>query len=193
MKTKRSPFYDATQADRMKELSGVRLASFGFRAVALWLDFMVAGVLFLALMFAAMTIVKRTPALHEWLNDRLHGHDLHIELSFFHNWYSVAYLALYFGLMLYWGHGRTPGKRLMKIRVVSLHHDHLSLWHCFERALGYGASVLELGFGFFQYFIHPNRQTVHDRIAETIVVDERKVDRRVPSVALTAHAHEADA
>jgi uncharacterized RDD family membrane protein YckC len=40
--------------------------------------------------------------------------------------------------------------------------------------LGYGASTLELGFGFIQYFIHPNRQTVHDRIAETIVIDERR-------------------
>lgn len=41
-----------------------------------------------------------------------------------------------------------------------------------ERALGYGASALEGGFRFIQYFIHPNRQTVHDRIAETIVVAE---------------------
>jgi uncharacterized RDD family membrane protein YckC len=48
------------------------------------------------------------------------------------------------------------------------------LWHAIERALGYGASALELGFGFLQYFIHPNKQTVHDRIAETIVVKEGK-------------------
>jgi len=31
---------------------------------------------------------------------------------------------------------------------------------------------LEAGFGFLQYFTHPNRQTVHDRIAETIVVSD---------------------
>ena len=43
-----------------------------------------------------------------------------------------------------------------------------------ERALGYGASLLEAGSGFFQYLIHPNRQTVHDRIAETVVVRVRK-------------------
>jgi uncharacterized RDD family membrane protein YckC len=63
---------------------------------------------------------------------------------------------------------------LLKIRVVSLAHEHISLWHAIERALGYGASTLELGFGFLQYFIHPNKQTVHDRIAETIVIQERK-------------------
>jgi len=39
-----------------------------------------------------------------------------------------------------------------------------------ERALGYGAPALELGFGFLQYFIHPNHRTVHDRIAETIII-----------------------
>ena len=43
-----------------------------------------------------------------------------------------------------------------------------------KRALGYGASALEFGFGFIQYFIHPNRRTVHDRIAETIVVKKKK-------------------
>ena len=60
----------------------------------------------------------------------------------------------------------------MGIRVVSLTHHRLSLWHSIERALGYGASALELGFGFVQFFIEPNRRTVHDRIAETIVVKE---------------------
>jgi uncharacterized RDD family membrane protein YckC len=64
---------------------------------------------------------------------------------------------------------------LLKIRVVSVTHEHLSVWHSVERSLGYGASILEGGFGFLQYFIHPNRQTVHDRIAETIVI---KVERR---------------
>lgn len=32
--------------------------------------------------------------------------------------------------------------------------------------------MLEGGFGFIQYFIHPNHRTVHDRIAETIVVKD---------------------
>ena len=52
-------------------------------------------------------------------------------------------------------------------------NERLSLWHSIERALGYAASALEFGFGFMQYFVHPNRRTVHDRIAETIVVDDR--------------------
>jgi uncharacterized RDD family membrane protein YckC len=168
MRTKTLVLYDATQADRMKELSGVKLAPFGSRAAALLIDFLLASLLFLAVMAAVILAAKYIPAVRDW--DA--AHDVHIELNFFDNWYSVAYLAMFFGLSLYWGRGRTLGKRLMKLRVISLHHDRLSLWTCIERALGYGASALELGFGFVQYFIHPNRQTVHDRIAETIVVCE---------------------
>jgi uncharacterized RDD family membrane protein YckC len=77
----------------------------------------------------------------------------------------------YFALGAYLGRGQTPGKRLCRIRVVSLVHERLSFWHAFERALGYGASTLEAGFGFFQYFLRDDRRTVHDRIAETIVID----------------------
>jgi uncharacterized RDD family membrane protein YckC len=70
--------------------------------------------------------------------------------------------------------GLTPGKRLLRIRIVSLAHPKITLWQAVERALGYGASMLEGGFGFLQYFIHHNRCCVHDRIAETIVIKERQ-------------------
>jgi len=174
MRAKTLILYDATQADRMKQLSGVRLATFSSRAAALLIDFLLASLLFLTVMAALILTAKYIPAVRDW--DA--SHDVHIELNFFDNWYSIAYLAMFFGLSLYWGHGRTIGKRLMKLRVISLHHDHLSLWTCIERALGYGASALELGFGFVQYFIHPNHQTVHDRIAETIVVCEDRTRAR---------------
>ena len=54
------------------------------------------------------------------------------------------------------------------------------MWDSIERALGYGASALEAFFGFFQYFIYPTHRTVHDRIAETIVVSERANDAADP-------------
>ncbi len=77
---------------------------------------------------------------------------------------------LYFGLGTCLGRGQTIGKFLFRVRVLSLVHEKLSLWHSIERALGYAASALEAGFGFARYFIRRNRQTVHDRIAETIEV-----------------------
>ena len=162
--------YNAHETQRMRVLDGRELASFAARATAFVIDFASAALLFMLLFsFAGLPLIRalaRAGVYHP------HG-DVMLQVNFFHNWYSVVWLVLYFGLTTYFGDGRTPGKRLMRIRVVSLAHDHLGLWHSIERALGYGASALEFGFGFAQYFLHPNRRTVHDRIADTIVVADR--------------------
>jgi len=85
--------------------------------------------------------------------------------------------VLYFGLITWAANGYTLGKRIFKIRIVSTNHKRLTLWHSIERSLGYYASALEFGFGFIQYFIDYNRRTVHDRIAETIVIKVNKTIR----------------
>lgn len=145
---------DRTWQDR---LQGVPLASFRARALAFLLDGAVIGLLVLA------------PTLWSRLVVHLPGERLSLTLDF-GSLLGAAVAVLYFGLFTYFGKGATPGKRAFGIRVVSLVEQDLSLWHSFERALGYAASSLELGFGFLQYFRHPNRQTVHDRIAETVVI-----------------------
>jgi uncharacterized RDD family membrane protein YckC len=152
----------------MQELNGLELASFTSRAVAFAIDFAIAGALFLGGLVGFFKIANRYTSLGA--NNR----HINVELNFFENWYSIVYLVLFFGLSFYFGNGRTIGKRVMGIRVVSIVHRRLGLWHSIERALGYGASALEFGFGFVQYFIHPNRRTVHDRMAETIVIRERR-------------------
>jgi uncharacterized RDD family membrane protein YckC len=169
--------YDAHETGRMHELNGRELASFTARAAAFAIDFAIAGALFM-LGFAYLAMPVLRALVRAGVTAAPHG-SVMLNMNFFHNWYSVVWLVLYFGLATYFGHGRTPGKRLLRIRVVSLVHDHLGLWHAIERALGYGASALEFGFGFAQYFIHPNRRTVHDRIAETIVVSDRPSASRV--------------
>ena len=105
---------------------------------------------------------------------RLLGEALHILVD-------VVVPCLYFGLFLWRWNGRTPGKRLMKIRVVSLVHPHMTFWHSVERALGYGAAALEAGFGFFQFWLHPYRRCAQDRLAETIVVTERSFKATFPT------------
>jgi uncharacterized RDD family membrane protein YckC len=83
-----------------------------------------------------------------------------------------VFALVYYGFFLKIFNGRTPGKKWMGIRVVSLVNERLTLWQACERTLGYGASALEGGFGFVQFFINPNRCCVHDRIAETIVIED---------------------
>jgi uncharacterized RDD family membrane protein YckC len=160
--------YNPQETGRMRELSGMELASFTSRAAAFFIDFVFAGALFLVGLMGFFKIANRYTSLGA--NNR----HLNVELNFFENWYSVVYLVLFFGLSVYLGNGRTIGKRIMGIRVVSIVHHRTGLWHSIERALGYGASALEFGFGFAQYFIHPNRRTVHDRMAETIVIRDKR-------------------
>lgn len=163
---KTSQTYAPHYLNRLEQLKDMPLASFPARAAAFVIDFLAA--------FALFTLIAIYGAKLLYYFGLL---DPNAKYNFkfnFTNWYSLGFIVLYFGLFSYWGHGQTPGKRLLKIRVVSLVHEHISLWHSIERALGYGASALELGFGFLQYFIHPNKQTVHDRIAETIVIKEAK-------------------
>ncbi len=158
----------------MAELEGTPLASFAARALAFAIDFFIAALTFIAFGIAGALLAHYLG----WA----HG-NFHVEFDPFHHeqWQSVIYFVLFIAASNYLGNGATLGKRAVKIRAVSLVHHRLSLWHSLERALGYLASSLELFFGFFQYFIHPARRTVHDRIAETIVVSER---RRVPPPAI---------
>lgn len=160
MKTKRFEPHDPAQ---QRLLTGAPLARFSSRAIAFICDL----VLFAVIMVGSSV---------GWQVLRFGTVQTTVELRLFDHptWWVLVSLFLYFGVLTYLGHGRSPGKRLMRIRVVSLVHERITLWHCIERTLGYGASTLEGGFGFLQYFIHPNAQTVHDRIAETIVIDDRE-------------------
>jgi uncharacterized RDD family membrane protein YckC len=155
--------FRAHETHRMDELSGLPLASFKKRAYAIAIDFMIIGAI--KLIF-----------LHHFGKDE---EELGVAKGSF-AWFllqSKEYVlelvesTFYFALAVKLGKGQTPGKWLMKIKVLSLTHEEIGWWQAIERGLAYGASLLEGGFGFLQYFINRNRMTVHDRIAETIVVD----------------------
>ena len=156
-------YFNPINSNQLQALKGVPLASFSRRACAFILD------IFIPIIICGLFILP------EVLQSTKETGDLKVEINPFHGWQLLT-LPLYYGLWTYFGHGQTLGKKLLKIRVISLTHEHLSLWHSIERSLGYAASFLEGGFGFLQYFIHPNRQTVHDRIAETIVIKVEKPD-----------------
>ena len=159
--------FNPHETARLMELNGVKLAPFFRRAAAFYIDLIVAVPL------AVTLIAGYTYFTGGFKNNA----DLKFEFNF-ENWYSLVGLVLYFGLATYFGNGKTLGKKLLKIRVVSLTHSKMTFFQSIERSLGYGASFLEGGFGFIQFFINPNRRTVHDRIAETIVVDEKLTKRQ---------------
>ncbi|GAB5534532.1 MAG: hypothetical protein Rubg2KO_07810 [Rubricoccaceae bacterium] len=91
---------------------------------------------------------------------------------------TLGWIGLYFTLTLAWWGGYTPGKRLLRIRVMRLDGKRLGLWNAFERFGGYAAGLVTGLLGFAQVFWDPNRQGVQDKIAATVVVRMR--DSKTP-------------
>ena len=149
--------YVARETAREDAVDGLPLASFRQRAAGFCIDLFLVS-------------LARKVGQYLWQNFVPHGWERHTLLNLPHLM-DVIVLILYFSLALYLGRGQTVGKRIARTQVVSLTHDRVNLWQSFERALGYGASFLELGFGFVQFFLNRNRQCAHDRLAETVVVD----------------------
>ncbi|HET6229581.1 MAG TPA: RDD family protein [Longimicrobiaceae bacterium] len=83
---------------------------------------------------------------------------------------SFGWMALYFtGFLALW-QGQTPGKRIAGIRVMRLGGEKITFWAAFERYGGYAASVFTGLLGFAQILWDRNRQALHDKIVETVVV-----------------------
>ena len=87
---------------------------------------------------------------------------------------SFGWLAVYFTAFVALWSGHTPGKRALGIRIVRLSGTPISWWIAFERFGGYGASVFTGMLGFFEILWDDNRQALHDKLARTVVIQERK-------------------
>ncbi|MFI5251287.1 MAG: RDD family protein [Bacteroidota bacterium] len=178
--------FDPHETDQMQRYAGIPLASFTSRGIALFID-VLAGSVFTFFIVVLITLtqyflfhVSERPdtfgnaLLKEMIDTGLGtekpGGDVVVALNPHSSVFTAIGIGIYFAIITYVTNGSSLGKRLMRIRVISLVHEKISVWQSVERALGYSASLAEAGFGFFQYFIHPNRRTVHDRIAETIVI-----------------------
>ncbi|HUH12980.1 MAG TPA: RDD family protein [Longimicrobiales bacterium] len=83
---------------------------------------------------------------------------------------GFGWAGLYFTAFLALWKGRTPGKRLLRMRVIRLDGRPLGWWASFERFGGYGASIVTGLMGFAEILWDRNRQGMHDKIARTVVV-----------------------
>ncbi len=86
---------------------------------------------------------------------------------------GFGWLMLYFTAFPVLWRGYTPGKRMLGIRVIRLDGRPIGWWTATERFAGYSASLATGLLGFVQVFWDRNRQTIHDKVASTVVVYER--------------------
>jgi uncharacterized RDD family membrane protein YckC len=93
---------------------------------------------------------------------------------------SFGWNALYFTAFTALWKGQTPGKRMLGIRVVRLNGQPMTLWSAFERFGGYAAGLLTGLLGFAQVYWDRNRQAIHDKITETVVIRDAGAASVVP-------------
>lgn len=86
--------------------------------------------------------------------------------------FGFGWAALYMTVILSWWKGQTVGKKAMGIRVVRLDGGPITWWVAFERVGGYAAGLATGLLGFAQVWWDANRQTIHDRIVGTVVVED---------------------
>jgi REP element-mobilizing transposase RayT len=152
--------FHAHTTERLDALNGIALATFWQRVLGFVIDFFLVLLVWGPLEFA-------------WRHYLLHQTQIDMHWDF-HEIGNIAVALVYWGLTNYLGNGQTPGKWVVRFRAMSLTSERMGPWQSFERALGYGAAVLEGGLGFAQFFWDHNRMCAQDRLAETIVVDVRK-------------------
>lgn len=87
---------------------------------------------------------------------------------------GIGWSGLYFTFLTAFFRGRTPGKRVLGIRVLRLDGGALSYWIAFERFGGYAASLFTGMEGFLRILWDRNRQCLQDKLAETVVIRETK-------------------
>jgi len=84
--------------------------------------------------------------------------------------YFVVFLPLYHVLLWSWW-GQTVGKMAVHIKVLSRSGGRVSLGRSALRLLGYAASVAPLFLGIVIALFDRERRTLHDRLADTVVVE----------------------
>jgi uncharacterized RDD family membrane protein YckC len=129
------------------------------RVLAHWVDLSVAGILFVV-GSAALDYVLRTVV----------GVDA--ETTDLGPWYA---LVAAFWLFLYWWvsiavAGKTIGKALLGLRVVTRDGEVLSSWRSALRAASLPLSYLLFGLGFLGIIVGRERRALHDIVAGSAVI-----------------------
>jgi hypothetical protein len=106
---------------------------------------------------------------------------------------GFGWTGLYFTAFVALWNGQTPAKRLLGVRVVRLDGKPMTMWSSFERFGGYAAGLVTGLMGFAQVYWDRNRQMIHDKIVETVVVRVRADGTPVPAQAPAASASAAAA
>jgi len=136
----------------------ITLATIKKRAFAYTIDEILISVLFLVIYFGQ---IPRDASYEETIN-LLNGLFTYIIL-----------LKIIYQTFFVWAYGATPGKMLVKIRVIStIDLGNPNMLYSLNRALIRIVSESLFYIGFLWAFTNPKRETWHDKIAKTLVIND---------------------
>ncbi len=150
-----------------------KFAGFGRRLVAYAIDNIIINIVFLILLIIISTafifgsISGNTSAWIAELTNPAHITSLALLVATFYIVVSIAYFTYFHGI-----NGRTPGKMLLSLQVLSAEGTPIGFGIAFLRAVGYLISSLlfTLPLGFIWVAFDKRKQGWHDKIAGTVVV-----------------------
>ena len=141
--------------------SGSSLAGFWRRFVALAIDLVIIFCCLYLVTLAASVSYETTHGSPAW------GTVSFFLISYlFYNLFFICYLVYFIA-----GSGQTPGKMAVGVKVVDLSGGDTGYLRAFFRALGYYISSSILMAGFLWSLVDRRRQTWHDKLAGTVVVE----------------------
>ncbi|MBN1364483.1 MAG: RDD family protein [Syntrophaceae bacterium] len=155
-----------------------RYAGFWRRFVAYMIDGFIISIFFILLMsvavmaFFAGTISSGSNA---WIA-QIENPDLMVSYTLWFWFFSTLTNIIYF-TYFHGSTGRTPGKRILDLQVVSVDGSKISFGIAFLRSVGYMVSSIVFCLGYIWIGFDKKKQGWHDKIAGTVVIIKVKEDQ----------------
>jgi len=137
-------------------------AGFGRRLISFIIDLLICLIFF-------VTVYS---LFNSGFNEQASNKSDEIQILFFQNWFEelICIFVVVFMWVKFLG---TPGKLLLGCHVVDAEtKQHLTISQALVRYVGYFASLLPLGLGFFWVIWDKRKQGFHDKLAKSVVIVE---------------------
>lgn len=92
-----------------------------------------------------------------------------------------GFITILYGSLFLWKYGQTPGKKIMRLKVVDTNYQPLSLKKAVLReSVGKSISNITFELGYLWVLINNKRQAWHDKLAKTYVVKTDSLGQFIP-------------
>lgn len=148
----------------------VEHAGFWIRFVSHLADSLILGLIFYGLIWLIYALwPDQGPNVVPVMGYRPYTIDFHVVVQIVYTIIYPAALLLYHVLFWSW-RGQTPGKMMLRIRVVRTDGSPLALGHAILRFIGWAIFGFTFLIGYLWIGFDSNKQGWHDKIADTYVV-----------------------